>query len=233
MLNVVTGNEAADEIGEEMISNPAVRRISFTGSTEVGRIVGEKAGRHLKRAVLELGGKDPLIILADADLDYARRQSGERFSTRVRSACRPSGSSSRNVARSSPTASRSAESLPMGDPTDPATAIGPLINQRRRQGPPRSKRRWPASQPGHWWPARQSRLSPDRGHGRHRDMQLFRQTFGPVAIVVVDDAEERSPWPTTRITGFRRELTQRLQPGSGHGDASRDRDGPHRGPDRQ
>ena len=59
------------EVGDEMISNPAVRRISFTGSTEVGRIVAEKAGRHLKRAVLELGGKDPLIILGDADIDYA------------------------------------------------------------------------------------------------------------------------------------------------------------------
>ena len=54
-----------------MIANPAVRRISFTGSTDVGRIIAEKAGRHLKRATIELGGKDPLIISRDADIDYA------------------------------------------------------------------------------------------------------------------------------------------------------------------
>ena len=72
VLNVITSTrEDAVEVGDEMIANPAVRRISFTGSTEVGRIIAEKAGRHLKQAVLELGGKDPLIVLADADIDYA------------------------------------------------------------------------------------------------------------------------------------------------------------------
>ncbi len=72
VLNVITSSrEDAVEIGDEMIVNPAVKRISFTGSTEVGRIIAEKAGRHLKRATLELGGKDPLIILDDADVDYA------------------------------------------------------------------------------------------------------------------------------------------------------------------
>ena len=58
VLNVITHTkEDAPEVGDEMIAHPAVRRISFTGSTEVGRIVAEKAGRHLKRAVMELGGK--------------------------------------------------------------------------------------------------------------------------------------------------------------------------------
>src|SRR5512147_1877742 len=72
VLNVITSTrEDAAEVGDELIANPAVRRISFTGSTEVGRIIAEKAGHHLKRAVLELGGKDPLIVLSDADLDYA------------------------------------------------------------------------------------------------------------------------------------------------------------------
>ena len=72
VLNVLThSKEDAPEVGDEMIAHPAVRRISFTGSTEIGRIVAEKAGRHLKRAVMELGGKDPLIILKDADVDFA------------------------------------------------------------------------------------------------------------------------------------------------------------------
>ena len=72
VLNVIThAKEDAPEVGDELIVHPAVRRISFTGSTEIGRIVAEKAGKHLKRAVMELGGKDPLIILRDADVDFA------------------------------------------------------------------------------------------------------------------------------------------------------------------
>ena len=52
-------------------THPRVRRINFTGSTATGRRLAEAAGRHLKRVVLELGGQNPLIVLADADLDYA------------------------------------------------------------------------------------------------------------------------------------------------------------------
>ncbi|WFU12873.1 aldehyde dehydrogenase (plasmid) [Rhizobium sp. CB3090] len=72
VVNVVTNApEDAAAIVERMIANPAVKRINFTGSTRVGRIIGELAGRHLKPAVLELGGKAPLIVLDDADLDAA------------------------------------------------------------------------------------------------------------------------------------------------------------------
>ena len=56
---------------EALIAHPAVRRINFTGSTRVGRIIAEKAGAHLKRVLLELGGKAPMIVLDDADLDDA------------------------------------------------------------------------------------------------------------------------------------------------------------------
>ena len=52
-------------------SHPAVRRINFTGSTRVGRIIAELAGRHLKPVLLELGGKAPLVVLDDADIDGA------------------------------------------------------------------------------------------------------------------------------------------------------------------
>lgn len=72
VLNVITcSRERVQEVGEVMISHPAVSVISFTGSTATGRKLAEQAGRHLKRIVLELGGKSPLIVLRDADLDLA------------------------------------------------------------------------------------------------------------------------------------------------------------------
>ncbi|WP_169566511.1 aldehyde dehydrogenase [Sneathiella limimaris] len=63
--------ETASEIVEALIAHRAVRRINFTGSTRVGKLIAETAGRHLKPALLELGGKAPAVILDDADLDHA------------------------------------------------------------------------------------------------------------------------------------------------------------------
>ena len=72
VINVVlNASQDAPEIVERLIANPEVRRVNFTGSTNVGRIVGQLAAKHLKPAVLELGGKAPLVVLDDADLDAA------------------------------------------------------------------------------------------------------------------------------------------------------------------
>jgi acyl-CoA reductase-like NAD-dependent aldehyde dehydrogenase len=72
VINVVTNAPAdAAAVVEALIAHPAVKRINFTGSTRVGRIIAETAGRHLKPVLLELGGKAPLIVLDDADLDEA------------------------------------------------------------------------------------------------------------------------------------------------------------------
>ncbi len=72
VLNVVTcSRENVQEVGDEMIENPAVKAIAFTGSTAVGRSIAAKAGAHLKKCCMELGGKDPLIICEDADLERA------------------------------------------------------------------------------------------------------------------------------------------------------------------
>jgi acyl-CoA reductase-like NAD-dependent aldehyde dehydrogenase len=68
---VSTAPADAPEVVEALIAHPAVRRVNFTGSTKVGRVVGEVAARHLKPALLELGGKAPMIVLDDADLDQA------------------------------------------------------------------------------------------------------------------------------------------------------------------
>ena len=72
VVNVLTNApEDAQAIVEALIGHTAIRRVNFTGSTRVGRIVAQMAARHLKRALLELGGKAPLVILDDADLDEA------------------------------------------------------------------------------------------------------------------------------------------------------------------
>jgi acyl-CoA reductase-like NAD-dependent aldehyde dehydrogenase len=54
-----------------LIGHPAVRRVNFTGSTRVGRIIAQVAAKYLKPALLELGGKAPMIVLDDADIDAA------------------------------------------------------------------------------------------------------------------------------------------------------------------
>lgn len=72
VLNVISNApEDAGKVVEALISHSAVRRINFTGSTRVGRIIAELSARHLKPALLELGGKAPMIVLDDADLDAA------------------------------------------------------------------------------------------------------------------------------------------------------------------
>lgn len=72
VINVITNApQDAPTIVERLIADPRVRAVNFTGSTGVGRIIGELSARHLKPAVLELGGKAPVMILDDADLDAA------------------------------------------------------------------------------------------------------------------------------------------------------------------
>ena len=72
VINVITNApEDAADIVASLIAHPAVRRVNFTGSTKVGKIIAKLCGQHLKPALLELGGKAPLVILDDADIDGA------------------------------------------------------------------------------------------------------------------------------------------------------------------
>ncbi|XKM43065.1 aldehyde dehydrogenase (plasmid) [Rhizobium ruizarguesonis] len=72
VINVLTNApEDAPEIVTALIAHPAVKRVNFTGSTKVGKIIAETCGKYLKPALLELGGKAPLVILDDADIDGA------------------------------------------------------------------------------------------------------------------------------------------------------------------
>lgn len=72
VLNLVhTAPAQVSEVTEAMVAHPAVRRVNFTGSTRVGKIIAEVCAHHLKPALLELGGKAPILVLADADVDAA------------------------------------------------------------------------------------------------------------------------------------------------------------------
>jgi acyl-CoA reductase-like NAD-dependent aldehyde dehydrogenase len=72
VVNYVTNAPAdAGQVVEAMVAHPAVRRVNFTGSTRVGRLIAMTCARHLKPVVLELGGKAPFVVLDDADLDAA------------------------------------------------------------------------------------------------------------------------------------------------------------------
>ncbi|HEX6330310.1 MAG TPA: aldehyde dehydrogenase family protein [Actinomycetota bacterium] len=130
-LNVVTHAPGqAGPIADELVENPDVRRINFTGSTATGRRLAEAAGRNLKRIVLELGGYNPLIVLADADLDYAIdaaafgaffHQGQVCMSTRLILV-------ERTIAEEfTARLAAKAEALKAGDPVEPDTIIGPLI----------------------------------------------------------------------------------------------------------
>jgi acyl-CoA reductase-like NAD-dependent aldehyde dehydrogenase len=72
VVNVISNApQDAAQVVERLIAHPAVRRINFTGSTKVGRIIALQAAKHLKPVLLELGGKNPVVVLDDADLDAA------------------------------------------------------------------------------------------------------------------------------------------------------------------
>jgi acyl-CoA reductase-like NAD-dependent aldehyde dehydrogenase len=133
VLNVVThGPGEAGPIGEEFAEHPAVRRINFTGSTSTGRKLAEAAGRNLKRVVLELGGYNPLLVLEDADLDYAVDAAAFGSFLHQGQICM----SARRIVVERPIADAFIERLvektkrlKAGDPKEHDTIIGPLINE--------------------------------------------------------------------------------------------------------
>jgi acyl-CoA reductase-like NAD-dependent aldehyde dehydrogenase len=132
VLNVVTHAPGeAQGVGDELIESPHVRRLNFTGSTATGRKLAEAAGRQLKRMVLELGGYNPLIVLADADLEYAVDATTFGAFLHQGQICM----SARRIIVERTIAdefvSRLADKtsgLKVGDPNEHDTIIGPVIN---------------------------------------------------------------------------------------------------------
>jgi benzaldehyde dehydrogenase (NAD) len=132
VLQVVPGGVDA---GEALITHPKVPVISFTGSTGAGRRVGELAGKHLKRAHLELGGNSALVVLDDADVDEAVTLAAFGTFFHQGQICMTTG---RHIVAENlyddyvERLAAKAAHLPVGDPATAEVALGPLIDERQR-----------------------------------------------------------------------------------------------------
>jgi betaine-aldehyde dehydrogenase len=133
VFNLVTGDA---EAGAALVSHPAVRKVSFTGSTAVGQTVMKTAADDLKRISLELGGKSAALLFADADLELALDivcggiffNAGQMCSATSRLLIE------RSIAQDfTARLKQRVESIRVGDPMDPATQMGPLSSRRQYQ----------------------------------------------------------------------------------------------------
>ena len=128
LLSVVPG--LASEVGAAIFADPRVRMITFTGSTQTGRHLAVEAAKTLKRFTLEMGGKSPLIVLGDADVDYAVRAAAFGIFFHQGQVCMANS----RILVEEPIFDAFCErfvavakSLKVGDPREPDTVIGPLI----------------------------------------------------------------------------------------------------------
>lgn len=198
VFNVVTCSRAnVADVGDELISNPAVRGISFTGSTTVGKGIAAKAGLLLKKACVELGGKDALIILDDADLERA-------VNAATFGAFMHQGQICMSVERIIVHAAVAEEftrrlvanvkTLGTGDPASMNGVIGPLINEKQLknvhdQVTDAVEKGATLLTGGHF---EGLFYAPTVLAGVRPDMKIFHEeTFGPVApVITVADMEQ-------------------------------------------
>jgi phenylacetaldehyde dehydrogenase len=181
--------------GNALVEHPGVAKIVFTGSTAVGRQVWAKGAAHLKRVTLELGGKSPNIVFADADLETAARATPMSFLDNSGQDC---------CARTRILVQRTVydrflellgpaiEAVRVGDPADETTDMGPLISRAQLErvssyvDPDAAGIRGKAPEgPGFWFPP--TVLTGVDPHAR----VAVEEVFGPVAVVLpfADEAE--------------------------------------------
>ncbi len=134
VLNVIPGPAA--EVGQQLVADPRVKMVSFTGSTRVGQLLAAECGKRMKRVALEMGGKSPLVVLGDADLDYAVDAAAFGAFFHQGQVCM-AGS---RIIVEAPIYDAfcdkfvsKAKAVKVGLPHDPETVVGPLI--RLSQGP--------------------------------------------------------------------------------------------------
>ena len=194
VLHVLPGDAVP---GAALAESPDVAMISFTGSTAVGRLVGEAAGRTLKRVSLELGGNNAIIVLDDADIDVASSAGAWGAFLHQGQVCMTAG---RHIVLESVAQeyldrlAKRAENLPVGNPHTEQVALGPLINERQLANVDRivtetvaagaSVRAGGTHEQLYYRPTVLADVTPS--------MPAFREEiFGPVApVVVVKDVDE-------------------------------------------
>jgi acyl-CoA reductase-like NAD-dependent aldehyde dehydrogenase len=194
VVNVVAG--PGSTCGARLVEHPDVAKVAFTGSTEVGRRIAAGAAQTIKRVTLELGGKSPNLVFADADLQAAAEaapwavfgNAGQDCCARSRILVQESALDEFMAALT-----RVVQGIRVGDPLDEATQMGPLISAAQREtvgsyvpdGAPVAARGSAPAGPGFWFPP--TVLAPvDPGDRAVRD-----EIFGPVACVIPfrDEAE--------------------------------------------
>jgi acyl-CoA reductase-like NAD-dependent aldehyde dehydrogenase len=187
VVNVVPGPGSV--CGQRLVEHPDVAKIAFTGSTEVGRRIGESAAGTIKRVTLELGGKSANVIFADADLERAAAaaplavfaNSGQDCCARSRLLVERSA-----LDRFMESFEDAVESLRVGDPLAEETEMGPLISEDQREqvagyvdeDAPVAIRGSAPDGPGFWFPP--TVLCPVS----NTDRAAREEIFGPVAAVI-------------------------------------------------
>ncbi len=193
VLNVVVGPGRV--VGERLVEHPDVAKVAFTGSTAVGRRIGQLASQSIKRVTLELGGKSANLVFADADLEAAARAAPLAvFGNAGQDCCARS-----RILVERPALDRfmslledAVKALRVGDPLDAETQMGPLISAQQREtvgafldgdAPVAFRGSAPAG-PGYWFaPTVLCPVSND-------DRTAREEIFGPVAAVIPFDGEE-------------------------------------------
>lgn len=174
--------------GSALVDHPGVAKVVFTGSTAVGKQIMARCAATVKRVTLELGGKSPNIVFADADLERAAAAAPDSFLDNTgQDCCARSrilvqrGVYDRFLALLEP----AVHAVTVGDPADEATAMGPLISARQRErvrsyvpeDAPALIRGVAPSGPGFWYPATVLEAAPG-------ERAAVEEVFGPVAVVV-------------------------------------------------
>jgi acyl-CoA reductase-like NAD-dependent aldehyde dehydrogenase len=195
VVNVVVG--PGRSCGQRLVEHPDVAKIAFTGSTEVGRQIAAGAAETIKRVTLELGGKSPNIVFADADLRAAANAApGAVFGNAGQDCCARSRILVQRPALEEFLAhlEPAVAEIRVGDPLDEATTMGPLISAAQRESvasfvPPDAPvviRGSAPSGPGYWFPP--TVLCPvDPGERAARE-----EIFGPVATIIPFTDEEEA-----------------------------------------
>jgi acyl-CoA reductase-like NAD-dependent aldehyde dehydrogenase len=195
VLNVVAGPGSV--CGARLVEHPGVAKIAFTGSTEVGRAIAAGAAQTIKRVTLELGGKSPNIVFADADLAAAAAAApGAVFGNAGQECCARSRILVQREAMDEfmGALERAVTSIRVGDPLDETTEMGPLISAGQRStvgsfvdnGAPVAFRGAAPDGPGFWFaPTVLCPVDPAARAARE-------EIFGPVAVVMPFDTEEEA-----------------------------------------